>query len=227
MVCSPPTTTRAGRTNAPQPANRQDKVWLTDLEEAKKIAARENKSILIDFTGSDWCGWCIKLKKEVFSHDEFVKGASKHFVLVELDFPKKSNQTDEEKATNKALAKEYEVAAFPTIILTDAKGRKFGQTGYLGGGPAALSQAPHQTPGPQGSRVTPLFFRKGNTPTPSRSGATAAGLLFSGARRRRAPAGTGNSGRPRPGSMRKEASPAVPRAAVFPPEHPGDSPAGA
>ena len=112
-----------------------DKDWLTDLEEAKKIAAKENKSILIDFTGSDWCGWCIKLKKEVFSQKEFTKEASKHFVLVELDFPQKSKQTKEEKATNKALAKKYKIAGFPSIVLTDAKGKKYAQTGYLEGGP--------------------------------------------------------------------------------------------
>jgi thioredoxin-related protein len=113
-----------------------DKAWLTDFEEARKIAAKEDKSILIDFTGSDWCGWCIKLKKEVFSHDEFVKEASKDFVLVELDFPKKNNQSEEEKAANKALVKKYNVQGFPTIILADAEGKKFGQTGYREGGPA-------------------------------------------------------------------------------------------
>jgi len=117
------------------PVKAASKVWLTDFEEAKKVAAKEDKAILIDFTGSDWCGWCIKLKKEVFSHDEFVKAASKDFVLVELDFPKKNNQSEEEKAANKALVKKYGVQGFPTIILADAEGTKFGQTGYREGGP--------------------------------------------------------------------------------------------
>lgn len=108
--------------------------WLTDLEEAKKIAAKEGKSILIDFTGSDWCHWCIKLKKEVFGLDEFTAEASKQFVLVELDFPRKSDQSEETKKRNKALAKKYEVRGFPTVLLTDAEGKPFGRTGYRDGG---------------------------------------------------------------------------------------------
>ena len=108
--------------------------WLTDLEEAKKIASKEDKSILIDFTGSDWCHWCVKLKKEVFSLDEFTAEAGKQFVLVELDFPRKSDQPEETKKKNKALAKKYEVRGFPTILLTDAEGKPFGRTGYREGG---------------------------------------------------------------------------------------------
>lgn len=121
-------------TETAAPEAKADSAWLTNLDEAKKIAAKENKSILIDFTGSDWCGWCIKLKKEVFSHEEFTKEAGKHFVLVELDFPKESNQTDEEKATNKALAKEYKVEGFPTILITDETGKTYAKTGYREGG---------------------------------------------------------------------------------------------
>ena len=108
--------------------------WLTDLEEAKKIAAKENKAILIDFTGSDWCHWCIKLKEEVFSLDEFTAEAGKQFVLVELDFPHKSDQSEETKKKNKAIAKKYKVRGFPTVLLTDAAGNPFGRTGYLEGG---------------------------------------------------------------------------------------------
>ena len=110
--------------------------WLTDFEEAKKVAAKENKSILIDFTGSDWCHWCVQLKKEVFGLDEFTKEASKHFVLVELDFPKKSEQSEDTKKANKALAKKYKVSGFPTVLLTDAEGKPFGRTGYREGGVA-------------------------------------------------------------------------------------------
>ena len=110
--------------------------WLTDFEEAKKIAAKENKSILIDFTGSDWCHWCKKLKKEVFGQDEFTKEASKQFVLVELDFPRKSEQSAETKKANKALAKKYGVSGYPTVLLTDAAGKPFGRTGYREGGVA-------------------------------------------------------------------------------------------
>ena len=108
--------------------------WLTDLDEAKKVAAKENKLILIDFTGSDWCHWCVKLKEEVFGHKQFAAEAGKHFVLVELDFPQKAKQSAETKKKNKAHAKKYGVQGFPTVVLTDAKGKAFGRTGYREGG---------------------------------------------------------------------------------------------
>lgn len=108
--------------------------WLTDLDEAKAVAKAEDKAILIDFTGSDWCHWCIILKKEVFGKEEFTKAASKDFVLVELDFPRESKQSAEEKKKNEALAKTYGIQGFPTVVLTDAKGKEFARTGYREGG---------------------------------------------------------------------------------------------
>lgn len=113
--------------------------WMTDFEAAKKKAAAENKDLLVDFTGSDWCGWCIKLVDEVFKHDSFKTGVADKFVLVELDFPKKpenaSKQSAELKKQNSALQAKYGVRGFPTILLLDAKGRPFAQTGYQAGGP--------------------------------------------------------------------------------------------
>ncbi len=76
-----------------------DAVWLTDLDEGMKVAKAEKKAILVDFTGSDWCGWCIRLKKEVFDQREFA-AVTKDFVLVELDYPQKKKQPAEEKAKN-------------------------------------------------------------------------------------------------------------------------------
>jgi thioredoxin-related protein len=107
--------------------------WLTDLEAAKKQAAAEKKDILVDFTGSDWCGWCIRLKKEVFDQPEFAE-ASKKFVLVELDFPRGKKQSPELKAKNEALSKQFAIAGFPTILLLDAQGQVYAQTGYQEGG---------------------------------------------------------------------------------------------
>jgi len=107
--------------------------WLTDLDEAKKVAAKEKKDILVDFTGSDWCGWCIRLKKEVFDQPEFAE-ASKKFVLVELDFPRGKKQSPEVKAKNEALAKHYAISGFPTILLLDAQGEVYAQAGYQEGG---------------------------------------------------------------------------------------------
>lgn len=112
--------------------------WTSDFEAAKKQAAEEKKDLLIDFTGSDWCGWCIKLKEEVFSQAAFATAAPKDFVLVEIDFPQdESKQDDATRERNKALGEKYGVQGYPTIILTDATGRPYAQTGYKPGGPEA------------------------------------------------------------------------------------------
>jgi thioredoxin-related protein len=108
-------------------------VWLTDLDEGIKVAKAEKKAILVDFTGSDWCGWCIRLKKEVFDQKEFA-AVSKDFVLVELDYPQKKKQPVEEKAKNKAWADKFAIEGFPTIMLLDSNGEPFAQTGYQAGG---------------------------------------------------------------------------------------------
>lgn len=108
--------------------------WLTNFEDAKKVAALEKKDLLIDFTGSDWCGWCKRLDAEVFSKDAFVEGAPKDFVLVELDFPQQKEQTPAIKAQNAELQAKYGIRGFPTIVLTDAEGRPYAQTGYQQGG---------------------------------------------------------------------------------------------
>lgn len=115
--------------------------WSSDFEAAKKQAADEKKSMLIDFTGSDWCGWCIKLNKEVFVHDAFKTGVKDKFVLVELDFPKdKSKITEAISAQNETLKTKYGVKGFPSILLTDEQGRPFAKTGYQAGGPEAYVQ---------------------------------------------------------------------------------------
>jgi thioredoxin-related protein len=112
-------------------------LWATDLAAAQELAKKEKKYLLIDFTGSDWCGWCQKLDKEVFSQELFQSQAPKDFILVQLDFPKQTKQSEEVKKRNQALAQKYGVRGFPTIILSDAEGREFAKTGYRPGGPKA------------------------------------------------------------------------------------------
>ena len=114
-------------------------VWLTDLDEAKKVATKENKPILVDFTGSDWCGYCIKLHAEVFDKPEF-EAFAKDYVLVELDFPNKKPQPADVKAKNREIQQKFAVTGFPTILLIDAKsGEAYGrESGYgPGTGPKA------------------------------------------------------------------------------------------
>jgi thioredoxin-related protein len=108
--------------------------WLTDLDEGIKVATAEKKAILVDFTGSDWCGWCIRLKKEVFDQKEFA-AVSRDFVLVELDFPQKRKLAPEQEAKNKAAAEKFAIEGFPTILLLSSEGEPFAQTGYEEGGP--------------------------------------------------------------------------------------------
>ncbi len=112
-------------------------VWMNDFEAAKKKAAAEHKDLLVDFTGSDWCHWCIKLKDEVFNHDEFEKGVADKFVLVEIDFPQDQSKLSEAtKKQNAELQEKYNIQGYPTILLLDAKGRPYAKTGYRPGGPA-------------------------------------------------------------------------------------------
>ena len=112
--------------------------WTSDFSAAKAQAAKEGKDLLIDFTGSDWCSWCIKLNEEVFQHDPFKKGVADKFVLVELDYPRDKSKLDEKTIKqNDELKSTYEPRGFPTILLTDASGKPYAQTGYQKGGPEA------------------------------------------------------------------------------------------
>jgi protein disulfide-isomerase len=116
-------------------ASAEESLWQTDFEAAKAKAKAEKKLLLVDFTGSDWCGWCKKLVAEVFSKEEFKKEAPVKFVLVELDFPSSKKQSDELKKQNKKLQEQYKVRGFPTIFVMDADGKVVAQTGYRPGGP--------------------------------------------------------------------------------------------
>jgi thioredoxin-related protein len=96
--------------------------WLADLDKAIELAGKENKSVLVEFTGSDWCPPCIAMRKEVFSKKEFTEAASKKFVLVELDFPKKDQELAEK---NQPHAEKYKIEGFPTVILLDSNGEEY------------------------------------------------------------------------------------------------------
>jgi thioredoxin-related protein len=113
--------------------------WQTDYSAALAQAGKERKLALLDFTGSDWCIWCMKLAKDIFSQSEFKEFAARNLVLVELDFPSGKSQPDEVKARNSALAAKFGVEGFPTLILVDAGGKEVARhVGYLPGGPNSL-----------------------------------------------------------------------------------------
>jgi len=110
--------------------------WVTDYKKAQEDAKAGKKLMLLDFTGSDWCGWCMKLDKEVFSTPEFQNYASRNLILVKLDFPRRRPQTEALKKQNEQLAQKYGIQGFPTIIVLNGQGEKVGELGYMEGGPS-------------------------------------------------------------------------------------------
>jgi protein disulfide-isomerase len=112
--------------------------WGDDYDKAVAQAKAEKKMVLLDFTGSDWCGWCMKLDKEVFSKPEFKNYAKDNLVLMEVDFPQTKRQTKKLKDQNEKLQKEHRIEGYPTIIVLNAEGKKVGQLGYMQGGPEAF-----------------------------------------------------------------------------------------
>lgn len=113
--------------------------WQTDFSQASQQAAQEHKYILLDFTGSDWCPWCIKMDKEVFNQSQFSDFALKNLILVKVDFPRKAAQSPAEKSQNAELAKKYGIEGFPTYVLLDPSGKEVRrQVGYLQGGANAF-----------------------------------------------------------------------------------------
>jgi len=108
--------------------------WQTEFEVAQKLARQKKLPILADFSGSDWCGWCIKLDKEVFSQDIFKNWAKDNVVLFLADFPRAGAKSAEIKKQNDELMKKYGLKGFPSVLLLDSDGNLLQQTGYIEGG---------------------------------------------------------------------------------------------
>ena len=122
----------------------QELVWHTDINKAMAISNKTNKPMLLFFTGSDWCGWCIRLQNEVLKTPEFTAWAKKNVVLVELDFPRRTPQSDAIRNQNAGIQQAFGVQGYPTVWFATAKikdGRPsftcMGSSGYVPGGPAA------------------------------------------------------------------------------------------
>lgn len=110
--------------------------WLTDYNKAKEVAKEKGLPILVDFTGSDWCIWCIRLDENILSKKDFVEYANKNLVLLKVDFPRKTEQSKEVKKANNDLAAKYGVRGFPTVVILDKNGKEVGRTGYQNMTPA-------------------------------------------------------------------------------------------
>jgi len=109
--------------------------WLTDLGAGLEQAKADGKLVLVSFTGSDWCGGCITLRREVFSQPEFDAFAAEHLVLIEVDFPRRKALSAAQRSTNETLARQFGVTGFPTVVVLDGTGKRLGVIGYLPGGP--------------------------------------------------------------------------------------------
>lgn len=121
----------------------QELFWETSIDKAIEVSNKTNKPMLMFFTGSDWCGWCIRLQKEVLKTPEFATWAKENVVLVELDYPKRTPQTDQIKAQNQQLQQVFGIQGYPTICFANASLKEgkinfeqIGKTGYVAGGPS-------------------------------------------------------------------------------------------
>lgn len=112
----------------------EDNGWNTDFEKAKILSKEKEVPILVNFSGSDWCRWCIILDDEVFSEDYFKEFAKDNLVLYVADFPRQKEQAKEIKDQNRKLMEKYEIQGFPTILLVNSKGKLLARTGYRDGG---------------------------------------------------------------------------------------------
>ena len=129
-ACNRPSASAVGEN--PGPA---DTHWLTDYQQALKLAAEQKKTVLLDFTGSDWCPYCIQLKRQVFDTAEFQRFARQKLVLVEIDFPRAKPQSPDVARQNEKLQNQFRVRGFPTLILLNPDGQELKRSeGLLEGG---------------------------------------------------------------------------------------------
>lgn len=128
-------------TRMPEPpvAHASDLSWSTDYSGTLAQARADGKMVLLDFTGSDWCPWCIKFDHDVLETDPFATYARSKLELVLVDFPRSKSQDNALKQANQTLASQYHVTGFPTFVLVDYAGNELGrQVGYLEGGPGVF-----------------------------------------------------------------------------------------
>lgn len=126
-------------------------VWETDVKKAMEMSKKQDKPLFLFFTGSDWCGWCMRLQKEVFQTPEFEAWAKEKVILVELDFPRRTAQPENIKMQNMQLQQVFGVQGYPTVWFAKASDKdgkinfeQLGSTGYVAGGPATWLDGANQ-----------------------------------------------------------------------------------
>jgi protein disulfide-isomerase len=123
---------------------RAESGWATDYKKAQEEAKTDHRLVLLNFTGSDWCGYCVQLDRAILSKPEFKDYANKNLVLLEIDFPRRNGprwnaQSIELKKQNMELAEKYQVEGFPTLVVLDGEGKTLWKyEGYYAGGLAAF-----------------------------------------------------------------------------------------
>ena len=130
----------------------EDLTWYTDMSIATDLSMKEKKPLMMFFTGSDWCGWCIRLQNEVFKKEDFIKWAKKNVILVELDFPKRTPQEESLKMQNSQLQQMFQVRGYPTVWIVNPEKTEegkvnlsaLGSTGYVAGGPEKWLEGANQ-----------------------------------------------------------------------------------
>jgi protein disulfide-isomerase len=124
-------------------AQTETQEWHNDMNKAIQKSMETGKPMFLFFTGSDWCGWCIRLQKEVFQTEYFTKWAKENVVLVELDYPRKKQLPEETRKQNQTLQQVFQVQGYPTVFFVTPQVQQdgtvnfspLGQTGYAAGGP--------------------------------------------------------------------------------------------
>ena len=129
----------------------QDLYWETNMQKAVEVSMKTKKPLLLFFTGSDWCGWCIRLQNEVLRTPEFAAWAKDNAVLVELDFPRRTPQPPEIQQQNGQLQQIFDVRGYPTVWFATPSNKdgkvnldKLGSTGYVAGGPSKWLEGANQ-----------------------------------------------------------------------------------
>ena len=121
---------------------RADQSWTTDYKKAQQQAKADHKLVLLNFTGSDWCGYCFQLDRAILTQPQFKNYANKNLVLVEIDFPRRKPQSFEMRKQNEELAARYQVEGFPTLVVLNGEGKTIWRCDglYMGGLAAFLAE---------------------------------------------------------------------------------------